>query len=320
MISQKEYWPFFLVTFVCVGLAMIVPASKHNFYIIGLLTSACLWAVYIVSWDLLAGYTGMLNFGQLLFAGVAAYTVALIELNSSVPHVIAITAGVVTGTCSSLLMGLPSLRVRSAYFALVSFALLLVFYRITLTFVKVFGGDYGLSMQRVFSRESLCYSSIILMAITLIAMRFLVKSRIGIALQCIRQDEETARAVGINIARYKLIACIVSAFFTSLAGICSFYYMGHIGPEIFGLVGSFNVAIMGVIGGMGTIYGAALGGWGLTMLLEIIRPIAEYRTILYSVFLVVVVMLAPGGAWGGIDSFLRKRLVGKELSDAGDGQ
>lgn len=303
----KGFWPIIIVIFISIGFAMVVPVSKHNFYVMGLFTSACLWVVYVVSWDLLMGYTGMLNFGQMLFAGVAAYTVALIELNWRVARPIAIIAGLIAGTSSSLLMGLPSLRVRAAYFALVSFVLPLVFYRITITFVEVFGGDYGLSIPRVFSREVIYYSAIILMAVTIVTMRFIVKSRTGIALQTIREDEETARAVGINVQRYKLIACIVSAFFTSLAGICTFYYIGHVGPEVFGMNGSFNVVLMGIIGGTGTIYGAALGGWALSLLLEFMRPVAEYRNILYAIFLVAVVMLAPSGAWGAIASYLRKK-------------
>jgi branched-chain amino acid transport system permease protein len=312
----KEYLHIFIVIIISLGLAGVVPASDHDFYLIGLLTSACLWVVYVVCWDLLAGYTGMLNFGQMLFTGVAAYTVALIELNLNVPRPLAILGGIGAGTCSSLLMGLPALRVRAAYFALVSFVLPLVFNRITMTFVKVFGGDYGLSIPRAFSRETLYYTAITLMAVTLIIMRRLVKSRVGMALQSIREDEETARAVGINIPKYKLIACIVSAFFTSLAGVCSFYNMGHVGPEIFGMMGSFNVVIMGVVGGPGTIFGAALGGGVLSVVLEFMRPVAEYRNLIYAILLVVVVMLAPRGVWGGVGALFRQLqpLEAKETS------
>lgn len=303
---RRELLSMVIVGVISIGLAIVAPVSDYDFYLIGLFTSACLWVVYVVCWDLLAGYTGMLNFGQLLFAGVAAYAVALLEINYPLPRPLMMLAGLIAGVASSLLIGLPSLRVRAAYFALVSFAMLLVFFRITLTFIDIFGGDYGLSIPRVFSRQSLYYSSIVLMAVTLISLRLIVKSRIGMALQCIREDEETARAVGINIQRYKLMACLISAFFTSLAGICGFYYMGHIGPEMFGMMGSFNVVIMGVVGGAGTIFGAALGAGVLSVLLEYMRPIAEFRNIGYALLLVVVIMLASRGIWGGLASYLKK--------------
>lgn len=299
-------FPVIAVVFASLVLASLVPITDHDYYTIGLLTSSCLWIIYVVSWDLLTGYTGMLNFGQLLFAGVAAYTVALLELKTQMPRFFIISIGVCVGTLSSLLIGFPALRVRAAYFALVSFVLPLVFYRMTMTFVKVFGGDYGLSVPRVFSRETLYYSSIVIMSITIICMWILVNSRIGMALKSIREDEETARAVGINIHRYKLIACLVSAFFTSLGGVCSFYYMGHVGPEIFGMMGSFDIVIMGVIGGPGTIFGAALGGGILSLLLEFIRPVAEFRSIIYAGILVVVVLVAPRGVWGGVHSLFKK--------------
>jgi branched-chain amino acid transport system permease protein len=73
------------------------------------------------------------------------------------------------------------------------------------------------------------------MGAALITIRILVRSRVGVALQCIREDEETALAVGINIQRYKLLACMISAFFTSLGGVCSFYHMGHVGPGMFSI-------------------------------------------------------------------------------------
>jgi len=291
-----------MVALISIGLGLVVPLTDHDFYIIGVLTSACLWVVYVVSWDLLNGYTGMLNFGQLFFAGMAAYTVALVELNTNLGRPLAIMIGLIVGASSSLLMALPAIRVRSAYFALVSFVLPLVFHRITLTFIKVFGGDYGLSIPRAFSREALYYFSIILMAVTIISLRLLVKSRIGTALQCIREDEDTARPVGINIQIYKLTACLVSAFFTTIAGICGFYFMGHVGPEIFGMTGSFDVVIMGIVGGTGTIFGAALGAGVFTILLEIMRPVAEYRNLIYAAVLVFVVMITPSGVWGGVAS------------------
>ena len=305
-IVRKEFLSIVIIGIISAGLALAAPFSGYDFFLIGLLTSTCLWVVYVVCWDLLAGYTGMLNFGQLLFAGVAAYTVALLELNYPLPRPLMMLAGLIVGVASSLLIGLPSLRVRAAYFALVSFAMLLVFFRITLTFIDIFGGDYGLSISRVYSRATLYYSSIILMAMTVITLRLIVKSRVGTALQCIREDEETARAVGVSIERYKLMACLISAFFTSLAGIVAFYTMGHIGPEMFGMMGSFNVVIMGVVGGAGTIFGAALGAGVLSLLLEYMRPIAEFRNIVYALLLVVVIMVASRGIWGGMVSIFKK--------------
>ncbi len=285
---------------VSLGLFAIAPLFDYNYYLLGLLTSAYLTATYVASWDLLNGYTGMLNFGQMLFAGVAAYTCALLETNFALPRPLILLIGVAAGTSSSLLLGLPSLRVKSSYFALVSFVLPLVFYRITMTFIDIFGGDYGLSVPRAFSKESLYYASIVIMGGVLIFLYLLTKSRIGMALKSIREDEDTARAVGISVPKFKLLACMISAFCTSLAGICMFYSLGHIGPEIFGMTASFNVVIMGVVGGAGTVFGAALGGGVLSMLLEFMRPIAEYRSIVYAILLVVFIMAQPKGLWGGL--------------------
>ena len=306
---KKEIKTIIIVLVLAAVFISFAPLSDNNYYLIGLLTSACLSATFVVCWDLLNGYTGMLNFGQLLFAGVAGYTCALLETNFSIPRPVIMLAALFAGTLSSLLLGLPSLRVKSSYFGLISFVLPLVFMKITMTFIGVFGGDFGISVPRAFSRESLYFASIAILAIVVISFKILTRSRVGIALRCIMGDEDTARAVGISVPKYKLVACLISAFFTSLAGICLFYSLGHIGPEIFGMNGSFNIAIMGILGGTGTIFGAALGGAFLSILMEFMRPIAEYRVIVYAVLLVFVVMLLPKGLWGGLTSLFHNVFV-----------
>ena len=295
-------------------LALAVPLSGHDYFVIGLLTSMCIFVVYVVSWDLLEGYTGMLNFAQLLFAGAAAYTAAMIELYTGLPRWCAILAGLLAGTASSLLISLPSLRVRSTYFALVSMAILLVAQKITMTFIDTFGGEYGLAVPRAFSREELFYTAVVIMAGTIILSRLLVESRTGMAMQAIREDEETARAVGIGVARYKLTATVASAFFTSCGGLCFFYTMGHVGPETFAMMPSFDIVIMGVVGGQGTIFGAALGGALMSLLLEFMRPIAEYRNIIYALCLVLAIVVAPKGIWGSLVAWWAARREAKTAS------
>ena len=309
----KINMPHSIVLSISALLALAVPITGHDYFIIGLLTSMCLFVVYVVSWDLLEGYTGMLNFGQLLFAGVAAYTAALVELHTDAPQWFVILAGLLAGTLSSIFISIPSLRVRSTYFALVSMAVLLVANKITMTFIDIFGGEYGLAVPRAFSRETLFYTSLVIMAGTIVLSRILVTSRTGMAMQAIREDEETARAVGINLARYKFTATIVSAFFTSCAGLCFFYTMGHVGPEIFTMMPSFDIVIMGVVGGQGTIYGAALGAALMALLLEFLRPIAEYRNFTYALCLVLVITFTSKGIWGSLVRLLNDRREAKIL-------
>jgi branched-chain amino acid transport system permease protein len=315
-ISKREYSPIITILIISSLLLAMVPATNHNFFIIGLTTAALIWSIQAASWDLLAGYTGLFNFGHMLFAGTAAYVVALLEVNCKIPRPLVILAGFLAGILSSLLIGLPSLRVRSVYFVLVSFVIPIIMYRITMSFTGIFGGEYGISIERVYSRESIYYVVTVLAAFTVIILRIFVKSRLGITLQSIREDEETARAVGINVPLYKLLACLISAGFGSLAGVCYFYHMSHVGPEIFSLTSSFNVVIMGLTGGMGTLFGAALGGLVLSLLFEFMRPISIYRNITYAALLVAVVMLFPRGLWGGLVSFWQKtRVAGVEESD-----
>jgi branched-chain amino acid transport system permease protein len=305
-VSKAAYLPISIVLLVSLILLLVVPATNHDIFIISLITSALISAVYVASWDLLAGYTGLFNFGHMIFAGTAAYVVALLEVNFAIPRPLIILVGIAGSILSSFLIGLPSLRVRSVYFVLVSFVVPLILNRITMSFTAVFGGEYGLSVNRVYSRETVYYAAIVLLASTLIILKMVVMSRIGITLQSIREDEETARAVGINVPLFKLLACMISSVFAGLAGICFFYHMSHVGPEIFSIISSFNVVIMGLAGGIGTLFGTAIGGGGLSLVIELMRPVAIYRNISYAALLVLIVMVFPKGFWGGIASISRK--------------
>ena len=114
---------------------------------------------------------------------------------------------------------------------------------------------------------------------------------------------------------YKVLACLISSAFGSMAGICYFYHMAHVGPEIFSIMASFNVVTMGLAGGVGTLYGAALGGAGLSLLLELMRPIALYRSICYAGLLVLVVMLFSKGVWGGLTTLWQRIKVHERAID-----
>jgi len=311
IIFRRDSLTIFIVLLIAALMALVVPAATdHDFFIMSVLTSALLWSVYVASWDLLAGYTGLFSMGHMVFAGTAAYAVALLEVNCDIARHFVILAGFAAGIFSALIIGLPSLRVRSLYFVVVSFVLPTIMQRITMSFTTVFGGEYGLSIERAYARETMYYTAIVLMVVTLIVLRIVVKSRIGMTLKSIREDEETARAIGINVPLYKLLSCVISAAFASLAGICDFYNMSHVDSGIFSIMSSFNVVIMGLGGGIGTLFGGAVAGGVLTLLAEVMRPIAEYRNISYAALLVVVVMLFPKGVWGELGSiWQKKRLI-----------
>lgn len=303
-----------IVLAISIGFILVVPVSQHNIYIINLVAGALIMGVYVASWDLLAGYTGLFNMGQLIFAGIPAYVVALIETNFNLFRPITILIGFSSAIIGVLLVVLPSLRVRSFYFALVTFVTPLILHTITMSFPAVFGGEYGLSKKRIFSPEVIYYATVSLFAVALITLRVVVKSRIGLVLQAIREDEETARSVGVNVFLYKLLACTVSGTFTSLAGILYFYYMGHVDPSIFGLTASFMVVVMGIVGGMGNLFGPAFSGGILSIVLEYLRPIGIYRELLYGCLFVAVIMLMPQGIGGAVSSWYSRKFRKKGSS------
>lgn len=298
----KQYKNLIIAGLIVAGLISIALLVGGNTFLINTAALALIWAVYGASWDILAGYTGLLNFGQLLFAGSAAYTVAFLENNFDIPFPLVILAGIAAALIAGLLMSIPTFRVRHSYFALVSLVLVLIFEKVCLTFVNVTGGEYGLNVMRAWSPESMYYVVLAVAITSIAALRLLVNSRLGLAFKAIREDEDSARAVGLDVGRLKVLSCLISALTTGIAGICHLYILEVITPNIFSMMSSFQVIIFSIVGGMGTLFGAALGAGLLSVFFEAIRPMAEWRTLLYALLLIAVIMAAPKGIWGEIGS------------------
>jgi len=279
-------------------LLLILPLFfKNNNYILTILMLSMVWAIYGMSWDVLFGYTGLLCFGQLLFAGVAIYTVALLKINFDLSLPLLIMAGLTAALISGLVLGLITCRVRHAYFSLTTFALILILERITFSYSNIFGGEYGISINRAWGVLEMYYVVALVFFVTLIVLWLVLKSKIGLALKSIREDEETARAVGINVSALRIFACLLSAFFTGAGGICYLYILEWVGSTIFNMMNSFQVVISSIIGGPGYIFGAALGCGGLSIFFEAMRPISEWRNLVYAVMLIVVILIFQKGIW-----------------------
>jgi branched-chain amino acid transport system permease protein len=281
---------------------LFIPLVTAEPYILRILIFANMYVIFAVSWDLLSGYTGQINFGHALFFGVAAYTSALLNLHLNLPPWATIPIGALASMIAGLVVCLPALRLRGPYLSLVTLAFPLILLGVVFAFTDVTGGEWGLPGIAPISsdRTVVYYISMVIMVISVLIMWKLTDTksslvRTGIIFHAIREDEIAARASGINTVRYKMLAFAVGGFFAGIAGAFLAHFMRIAGPSNLDLFLSFQVIIWTVFGGICSIYGPVAGVYILHTLMEFLRVVPEYRILIFAGIVVLTILFMPEG-------------------------
>jgi branched-chain amino acid transport system permease protein len=274
-------------------------------YVLGLLTVAFYTAVFAMAWDLLFGFAGEVNFGPTFLIGVGAYTAGILDahLAPDVPIWVCVLAGTAAAVVAGVVLALPALRVRGPYFGLTTLVAVLMLQNFVVVFAGLTGGEIGLSVPDVMSvRADVNYW--IALAVMVVSAAILVglsRSPIGLVLQASGQDPIQAATLGFYVAKHKLAAFIVSAFFSGLAGSMLAFYMGTLSVGTFVDIGvGAQIIIAAVLGGRRTVIGAAIGAIFLIGLGELLRPVGEFAPLIVSLVALIVIMFFPEGFLGMI--------------------
>ncbi len=243
-------------------------APQSLIYLLGL---TFIFVVFVVSWDLIAGYAGQINLGHTVFIGIGAYTTALLQnperigLHLNVPIWASILAGGFVALAFGFAIGAVCLRLRGYYLALVTAILPLICIQLLNVYSNVFGGYEGFSVGfgKALAPNLVeeYYVTLLFMIVCLLSITLLVRSPLGKKLKAVREDEELAEAVGVDVVKYKLIAFCLSAFFAGVAGAVMVHYRLTVGPDYFDVPLMLTIILAAVIGGLGTIYGPVLGAF-----------------------------------------------------------
>jgi branched-chain amino acid transport system permease protein len=279
---------------------LVFPLVYGDAYVLRILTMTCLFAIFAASWDLLAGYTGQVNFGHALFFGAGAYTSALASLKLGVSPWVTIWAGAAVATCFGYLAGYLCLRLRGSYLSLATLAFPLIALGLLFAFPDFSGGELGISGLRRLAPGPAAnyYVAAISMLVIVFGMWKLADSRFGIVLHAIRDDEVAARASGINTPRYKLAVFALSAAAAGFAGALFAHYLRVAGPSTLEVALSFQVVIWGIFGGAATIYGpvaAVFILYPLTEWLGSFLTFGELRLLIFAVIVLLVLLFMPRG-------------------------
>ncbi|MGJ5036687.1 branched-chain amino acid ABC transporter permease [Bradyrhizobium oligotrophicum] len=299
-VTSRLFW----IALLTVIVALVLPTYVSG-YVLGLLTVAYYTAVFAMSWDLLFGFAGEVNFGPTFLIGVGAYTAGILDAHFS-PGLsiwLCIAAGALAAVVGGVVLALPALRVSGPYFGLTTLVAVLMLQNFIVVAAGLTGGEIGLAVPDVISIDAKTNYWIALgfMLVSGAILFGLSRSAIGLILQASGQDKIQAGALGFNVTKHKLAAFVVSAFFSGLAGALMVFYMGTASVSTFVDVGvGVQIIIAAVLGGRRTVIGAAIGAIFLIGMGELLRPLGELATLIVSVIALVVILFFPDGFLGMI--------------------
>lgn len=279
---------------------LLLPLAWPDAYVLRVVTMTSLFAILAASWDLLAGFAGQVNFGHALYFGAGGYGSSLISHHLGWSPWLSVPAGALIATVIGVATGGLCLRLRGSYLSLATLAFPLIAIGLLFAFPGFSGGELGISgLKRLgTSPQSNYYIATGAMLIVVFGLWLVSDSNFGLVLHAIRDDEVAARASGINTTRYKLVVFALSALCAGLAGGLYVHFMRVAGPSTLEVALSFQVVIWGIFGGAATIYGPVAAVFLLYPLTEwfgSFEKIAEFRTLMFAVIVLLVLLFMPRG-------------------------
>ncbi|MEH2614591.1 ABC-type branched-subunit amino acid transport system ATPase component/ABC-type branched-subunit amino acid transport system permease subunit [Bradyrhizobium sp. AZCC 1693] len=311
-------WRSLLPIIVFTTLYAAVSLSVTNSYYQLVMTLVPVWAIFGLSWNLLSGYTGLISFGHAAFFGVGAYAVVLGQIHFDLSPWIMIPIAAVLGGVAGLLIGFPTFRLQGHYFALAMLAyplaILYVFEWLGLQEVTLpIKRDSAIAYMQFSDHRLYTLLALALMLATILLTRAIERSRFGMALLAIKQNEAAAEAAGINTLVWKLRAITLSG---AIAGAVGGFYavvLLVVTPQsVFGMLVSAQALTVAMFGGVGTVWGPVIGSVILIPLAETLNAEAGSRFpgiqgVIYGLAIISVILLAPEGLFWKVRDFLRRR-------------
>lgn len=247
--------------------------------------------ILAVSLNLTVGYLGELTLGHAGFMAVGAYAGCLVSMNLNLPVAIefplALLIGGIVASIFGLIIGIPALRLKGDYLAIVTLAFGEIV-RAILNTIDAVGGAGGL---KGIDKVTDFTPTFVIVLITVILITNLMNSRTGRAICAIRDNKIAAESIGINVVYHKLLAFVIAAFFAGVAGVIYGHNIGILKPVRFDFNKSIEILVMVVMGGMGSISGAIISAVVITLLPELLRDFADYRMLIYSIVLITMMIL-----------------------------
>jgi len=308
-ISNKRFLVAGLICLVLLILLAVLPLYAPGYWLIRL-TSILMYIILTVGWVMFSGPTGYMSLATAAFFGVGMYTAAF--LGNDVPMVVFVILGGLVSSILALGVGALTLRLRGIYFAIFTFGLVMLISQLLMYWELWVTGTRG-RFVIVLEHDTIYYVMLVIFVVLMFTVYFIRRSKFGLALQSIGQNEEAAAHTGVNVTMVKIVIFAISAFFMGAAGAIWATKLYYVDPGIaFNPFFSFMPVLMAIFGGMGQLYGPVIGATFFTLLKEyLITSLAkwglgELYMLFFGIILVVAILFMPNGVVGVIQSVIRK--------------
>ena len=314
-----RWWPTALFFAVLTSMPLWITDG----YVLQLIFRVVIFSVLGMAWNFIGGYAGQLSLGHVAYFGIGAYAMTLSTERIGWNPWLGVILGAVLAAIAALVIGSITFRLRGPYFALSTIAAAEIIRVLVQNQDELTHGAVGTNAPLLFQAPNLdakfFWGAVPLLGAAFALSTWIHSSRFGYRLRAIRENENTAMAVGVNPAREKLLALLPSAAFTALAGSMYASYFSFVGPDtVLTLEISVQAALIAMLGGAATIWGPILGSIVLTLTSEIFKTYFEHtHLVVYGALLIVVVIFLPGGV---ISLFMRRSQFRRQAGPIGSVQ
>ena len=290
------------VLLIYIGISSLISTGTINKYYAGVIIAVGINIIMTVSLNLTTGILGELALGHAGFMSIGAFAAGIITkslvastgIDPMTALPVSLLAGGLMAAVAGLLIGIPALRLKGDYLAIITLGFGEII-RVVIQNMEITGGAAGISRIPRINNFTITY---IIMVLIIMAMFTLARSRHGRAIISIRENAIAAESTGISVTYYKIFAFTLAAFFAGIAGGLYAHQYGRISASVFGFNRSIEYLVMVVLGGMGSITGSIVSATILTLLPEMLREFADYRMLIYSLMLILMMLFRPAGLLG----------------------
>lgn len=305
--------PTWVPPLIVLAVAAVLPVFMTTGHTQTLLALGAISAINVLGMHLIFGLTGILSLAQAAFWGIGAYTAAILTSDYGAPFLVGFLAAVLVAAVAGVALGAPTLRLKTHYLVLATIAFAEVTRQVLTNWATLTGGPQGMpGIPRaelfglvIGTRIANYYLSLVVLALVVLALLAIRTSRLGRAMEAVRDDALAAQAMGINVTFIRILAFSLSAALGGMAGSLYIHLRQFVSPDSFDLHAAVVLLLILLIGGRRSITGCLIGAFLVTYLPEWLRPLASWDMTIYGVGLLLILIFAPDGIAGATTSVYR---------------
>ncbi|HVT54987.1 MAG TPA: branched-chain amino acid ABC transporter permease [Xanthobacteraceae bacterium] len=289
----------FIVSLAILFAVALLPIIVTNEYWQGVIVVSMYFAMLAIAWNILAGYTGQFSLAPAAFGMIGAYATGLLAYYYHTSYGVGIPAAIIVSGFIGFVLGRIVLRLRGPYLALTTLSFAEIMRLVISNSIEITRGDLGLNVPGIFQeRLAYYYMMIVVLLIIQVGLYYLLRSRAGLYLRAIRDDEIAAASRGVRIVYWKTFAFTLSAAICGLGGALYGHFAHFVSPEL-GLLQQTGVVIsMVVIGGLGTMVGPLIGALLVYVASEFLRDVGNYQLVVFAFLVIIFARFFRAGLWG----------------------